>query len=117
MSGWFGRADYTLAKIIKLSAEYEDYQGDDNSNIYLGAYVPALKIMRFSANYYKIHFNDADDIFTYDDKSLFLGTAEVQLLPYTFFVAALTRTWEFDDDGSFSAEDVISFGIKVEAGF
>jgi len=117
IDGWFGRADYTLAKIMKLSAEYEDYQGDNNSNVYLGAYVPALKIVRFGAYYYKINFNDMDEIFEYDDKSLFLGSAEVKLLPYTFFVAVLTRTWEFDNDSGFSAQDVISFGIKIEAVF
>ena len=115
--GYYAGASVFFLDLVRLGATFEDYQGADNSSLVMFLDIPALDIIEFSAMYFKLNFDDADEIFTFDEKSLFIAQAKFH---YSMLVLYLqfTRSWAFDDEsGSYEPFDNFGGGVGFEMNF
>ncbi|MCE9500363.1 MAG: hypothetical protein K8R21_07685 [Leptospira sp.] len=84
---------------------YEDYDGKDNSRIFLGAYIPIGQIFRISAYYNKKGFDKRSEALKIDDKSMGAGELAIKLGPFTVKLQDIRR-WVLDSaTGKYEAKD------------
>lgn len=118
VNGYFILAMFEWLQTLVIEATYEDYDGDNNSKVFVGFYVPAAFSFYFNGYYTKKDFEDITESFEYDDRSL----AAAQL-GYSFFggisaTVNYTRTWVYDSTVSaYVAQDEISYGFGFSASF
>ncbi len=119
-NGYFleGRVEYLPSEFV-VDLEYTDYEGADNSAVFVGLYFPEI-IFGISLNgyYEKKNFNDAGEAFEYDQRSL--AGAQV----YTTFFGLLKvgvnymRTWEFNEDsGEYEPNDAKGLFVSFSSDF
>lgn len=90
---------------IGFEANYEDYQGKNNSRVFIGAYVPIMSIIRFSAFYTKKGFDRSAQAFKIDDKAQGAVELAISLGPVAVKIQD-RRRWMLDPDtNSFKAKD------------
>lgn len=88
-----------------FEAAYEDYDGKDNSRVFVGAYIPIFDIIKISGYYTKKGFNDKKDTFKLDDKAMGIGELAIALGPITI-KGQVRRRWIMDkESGQFIAQD------------
>ncbi|MCR9144100.1 MAG: hypothetical protein NXI24_17765 [bacterium] len=118
VEGYFILAMFEWLQTLVIEATYEDYDGENNSKVFVGVYVPAAFNFYFNGYYTKKDFEDITESFEYDDRSL----AAAQL-GYSFFggisaTVTFTRTWVYDNtEAAYVAQDEISYGVGFSASF
>lgn len=112
------RIEYLPSEFV-IDLEYTDYDGEDNSEVFVGLYFPDI-IFGISLNgyYEKKNFNDYSEAFEYDQRSL--AGAQV----YTTFFGLLKvgvnylRTWEFNEDsGEYEPNDTKGLFVSFSSDF
>ncbi|MCB1177410.1 MAG: hypothetical protein KDK36_07520, partial [Leptospiraceae bacterium] len=66
---------------IGFELNYEDYEGKDNSRIFVGAYIPILNLVRISGFYIKKGFDRSAEAFKVDERSQGVGEIAFTLGP------------------------------------
>ena len=118
MQGYFVLGMFEWLQTFVIEATYEDYDGENNSKVFVGVYVPAAMNFYFNGYYTKKDFDDIKESFEYDDRSL----AAAQL-GYSFFggisaTVTFTRSWVYDNtEAAYVAQDEISYGLGFSASF
>lgn len=104
IKGYFHSVILNIYK-IGFEANYEDYQGRNNSRVFVGAYLPIGQIFRISAFFIKKGFDRRQEAFKVDDKSQ--GAAELSInLGMITFQIQNRRRWILDQDtNQFKAKD------------
>jgi hypothetical protein len=116
--GYFVLGMFEWLQTLVIEATYEDYDGENNSRVFVGVYVPAAFNFYFNGYYTKKDFENIEESFEYDDRSL----AAAQL-GYSFFggisaTVTFTRTWVYDSaEAAYVAQDEISYGLGFNASF
>ncbi|MCB1143968.1 MAG: hypothetical protein H7A24_09715 [Leptospiraceae bacterium] len=94
---------------IGLEGNYEDYDGEDNSRVFVGLYVPIGSMFRISGFYQKKGFNKFSQAFKMDDKAMGVGELAVNLSFVTLKVQN-RRRWVFDSEfNQFKSKDETVF--------
>lgn len=118
VQGYFVLGMFEWLQTFVIEATYEDYDGENNSKVFVGVYVPAAMNFYFNGYYTKKDFDDIKESFEYDDRSL----AAAQL-GYSFFggisaTVTFTRSWVYDNtEAAYVAQDEISYGLGFSASF
>ncbi|MCB1159454.1 MAG: hypothetical protein H7A25_16105 [Leptospiraceae bacterium] len=90
---------------LGIEATYEDYDGKDNSRVFLGAYIPLGSYILLSGFYTKKGFNGTGEAFKVDDKSQGVGEVAVTLGPLILRVQN-RRRWVLDEEtNKYKAKD------------
>ncbi len=90
---------------IALETSYEDYDGADNSRVFLGLYLPIGQMFRISGFYMKKGFDKKKEAFKLDDKSQGALELAVKLGPFQVKLQN-RRRWVADSEtGQFVAKD------------
>ncbi len=116
--GYFVLLIFEWLQTVVIEANYADYEGPENSTIFVGVYIPAAMNFFANAYYTKKDYDDIRKSFVYDDRSL--AAAE---FGYTFFgglsaKVTYTRTWVYDDTQSaYVAQDEVSYGVGFNVSF
>ena len=119
VQGYFleARLEYLPSEFV-IDLEYTDYEGEDNSTVFLGLYFPDI-ILGISINgyYEKKNFNDYEEAFEYDQRSL--AAAQVYKTFGLFKVGVnYVRTWEFNEDsGEYEPMDTKGLFFTFDTSF
>lgn len=106
--------DWFQTLVIDLS--YENYDGPDNSAIFVGFYVPTVFNIFINGYYMKRHYDKIDESFIVDDRSLLAAEAGISFFGGMYVKVTATRTWEVDDaTGGYAPKDEISYGFGFSA--
>jgi hypothetical protein len=102
-------------QFIFVGGEYIAYDGPRNDgSLRLSLEVPALKIVKFSAFYYRINVAGLSDLFKLDDRSAIVASASIPL--YSVFSVNLKwwRVWRADPaTGDYRSADDWSVGVGL----
>jgi hypothetical protein len=117
LNGYYAELVFSFIDLFTIGASYDDYEGPLNSNIRIYLSVPAFSVFKFGAYYYKHNFEGASQVFTFDNKSLFLLEAKYQIAPFIYLIGQYWRIWELNKNsysksyGDFVSIDDWSLGV------
>lgn len=108
-----GMADFASLFIIEMN--YEDYDGPDNSQIFVGFYTANVGGFFLNGYYTKKSFNSFGEAFEVNENSLLAGELGYVLFGGLYVKAVFQRTWIYDDDiGGYRSNDEqsVQFGFS-----
>ncbi len=118
LNGYFAELIFDFMGLLTLGGSYDDYDGENNSNLRLYLDVPALKIFQFSCYYYKGGFEGAEQAFKLDDKSMFLVEARYNINSFVYVGGQFWRIWKLDQaSGTYETVDDWSVGVGMSYSF
>ena len=93
LNGFYGELIFRFGKWLLIGGTFDEYQGPNNGNLSLTIQLPGFQYFQVSATYIKRGFDGLGELFTFDNRSLFL--AEVRVPIWKIFVAsiAMRRVW------------------------
>ena len=115
--GYFVELIFNFGSQVIIEGTYEDYDGANNSRVFVGLFVPNLFGSGLYTNgyYTKKGFDQANESFQFDDRSLAAG--ELGFAFGSLYVqVAFQRSWQYDSTQSAyiaNDEKVVSFGFKA----
>lgn len=115
--GYFVEFILNIHDWVVLEATYEDYDGLDNSRMFVGLYVPNIAGFFLNGYYSKKGFNDANESFEFDNRSLAAGEIGYVLLGAFYVKVSYERSWQFDSgENGYVANDekTVSFGFSSD---
>jgi hypothetical protein len=103
-----------LPSLAYIGGEYLNYDGQgNNGTLRLTLTVPALKVIQFSAFYYRFGIGPLSDLIKLDNRSAIVAAAKIPL--YSVFTLNFQwwRLWEADPNhaGNYTATDDWSVGV------
>jgi hypothetical protein len=102
--GYFHSAILNVYRVT-FEVNYEDYEGKDNSRVFVGAYIPIFSIMRLSGFYTKKGFDKSKEAFQVDERSQGVGEFAFTLGPIMLKLQN-RRRWVFDPNlNKYAARD------------
>ncbi|MCB1326042.1 MAG: hypothetical protein H7A21_17685 [Spirochaetales bacterium] len=118
VKGYFAQVLLEWVQNFVVDATYEDYDGLDNSRIYVGLYVPAVADVFLNGYYTKKNYDDIRESFEYDDRSLAALQVGYLLFGGMSITVEFKRTWEYDSTtSSYVPNDEITYGLGYSAVF
>lgn len=106
-----------LPQFIFVGGEYIAYDGDRNDgSVRLSLEVPALKVVRFSAFYYRVNITGLSDMLKLDDRSAIVASASIPFYSFLSLNLRWWRVWRFDS-GDYKAVDDWSVGLGFNLSF
>jgi len=112
--GGMATLTFDFVNLFVLEGEFQDYDGPQNSQVFLGVYLPPSIFGIFLNGYYtKKGFESYKEAFIYDDRSLIAGEVGMDLFLGFSVKLSYLRTWIYDTATSAyvaNDEKTISFG-------
>lgn len=101
-----------LPNLIAVGGDYIAYDGDRNDgSLRLTLDVPALKVVRFTAFYYRTGVSGLQDLVRLDDRSAIVASASIPVSSFFALQLMWWRIWRAEADGSYQAVDDWSAGL------
>lgn len=118
VKGYFIELRFDWLRTLVIEGNYQDYDGLDNSQIFIGVYLPALWLFYFNGYYTKKGYDQLDESFEFDDRSLAAAQLGVNILFGFAVQVSFQRTWEWDPAQSvYVANDEVTYGFGYSASF
>lgn len=116
--GFFINSTLELVSFIFLELSYENYDGPNNSKIFVGFYLPNINGIFLNGYYLKKNFDKFKDAFVYKDKNALLA-GEIGLVFFggLYIKYTIQRTWTYNPEiGDYSPNDesFIGFGYGTK---
>jgi hypothetical protein len=102
---------------IGIEGTYEDYEGKDNSRVFLGLYIPIGKLARISGFYQKKGFDKFGQAFKADDKAMGIGEIAVPLGPVVLKVQNRRRWILNTEENQYKSTDEYVFMVSGGTNF
>lgn len=121
-SGIYAEGVFRLFNLLYLGLVFEDRSGPKNSNLAITLTVPALKIIKFGAYYYKRYFDGFSEIFS-KDQAMFIAEAKVRLYSMLYLLAQYSRSWQMNtivgspDFGKYVTTNNFNVGVTIGYSF
>ncbi|MBX7058110.1 MAG: hypothetical protein K1X75_08575 [Leptospirales bacterium] len=118
VKGYFIDLRFDWLHTLVVQGNYQDYDGPDNSQIFIGIYLPGLWLFYFNGYYTKKDYDALADSFEFDDRSL--AAAQLGLNLFAGFAVQVNfqRTWEWDETQSaYIAQDETTYGFGYSSNF
>ncbi len=113
--GYFLNSLLEFTSFLVLELSYEDYEGPNNSKVFLGFYVPNIGGFFLNGYYYKKDFNKFSEAFiTKSENALLAAEAGISFYGGFYIKYTLKRTWTLNEEtGEYGPNDEksISFGF------
>ena len=113
--GYFVQFMFEILQNFVLEATYENYEGLNNSRIFVGVYVPNIAGFFLNGYYTKKNFDLIQESFEFDDRSLMAGEAGYIFYGAFFVKIGYQRTWEYNASSSAyeaKSEKTVNFGFS-----
>lgn len=114
--GYYSELSADILKIVQLTGAWSDYQGPDNSTLWLRANLRSIGPVTLGAYYYKHSFDGLDEAFDLDG-ALAVGEAQVMVFGPVYLRAHYSRLWRLIDDGTYETVDDWSIGAGAAFNF
>jgi hypothetical protein len=112
--GYQGNLIFDFTNFLILESTYQDYDGPDNSKVFVGVFMPPIFGLFANGYYTKRGFDALSEAFKNDNRSLAAGEVGLNMLGFTV-KATYYRTWTYDTaSSSFKAKDekAVTFGYS-----
>ena len=116
--GYFVNSTMELVEYVTLEAEYEDYDGPDNSQILVGLYIPDMGGLFANGYYKKKGFDRMKDAFKVNENSLMAAEAGLRFFGGMYVKYIFQRTWTYSEaEGRYNAVDESGVGFGYSAAY
>jgi len=116
LNGYYAELILNFFGYFTIGASYDDYDGPYNSNLRIFIDFSALSFIQLGCYYYRHNYEGADQALAFDDKSLFLGEARVQITSFLYLVGQYWRIWQLvqnSESGQYEYEPVNDWSVGL----
>ncbi len=111
--GYFINSMLEFISLLVFELSYEDYDGPNNSEVFLGFYLPNLGGFFLNGYYIKKYFNNLKYAFIANENSLLAAEAGLSFFGGFYLKYTIQRTWTYNEETQKYApkdETIIGFG-------
>lgn len=112
LKGYFLNSTLELSSFLFLELTYENYEGPNNSEVFVGFFIPNINGLFLNGYYVKKYFDKWEEAFKINENSLLAGEIGISFIGGFYIKYVLQRTWTFDKEtNEYSPKDETTIGF------
>ena len=117
INGIYGEFAFDLMHYVQFGLIFEYYAGAA-ANLSFFLNVPAWERAQFTLFYTRTDIRGGRDIFSFDNRTLFLALAKVRIIKFLYAAIEYSRTWQLNElDGQYDAVNDLNIGVIFRVAF